>query len=536
MIGGPGILLLPLLAGLGSAVSDLEPPSDIWIRNQKGNLSATWNWKMDYDNMEVNFTVFYQEFGMAASEIPGCVHIEEPECNIPSELLDFSKNYTLHVRVETPQGNEQFGSVNFQPNLTEWPPTPTLYVVPSDGLVKGDISTPVHPVDAKYIVVLQHMNSGVETEIRPPLSSFQILYCDLHVDEMYCLRAQIYDLQAGKYSPFSAAHCFMRSKALPENLRVEGINTIYLLKWDWDYQKNPNVTFSVQKSYSSQNNWGLLEGCENITTSECNVSSLDFYVRSKLLVSVYNAQTDEHNSSIVTFLPMEETLIGPPTNLKLTIQDNDLHIAVEAPEGFRHKGFQDFCTWMYHLKAWKNSAPMEVIAMESKVSHFTIKAVKASETYCANAHTRCEHSNRTGLYSETYCIATDPRSYVKEWIIGSVFGAIIVISIILYICLCPLKRYLKHVFFPKSKLPSSIEKGLQDSPPNYINNFFLLNEEETTDKCYIMQNSPVDAEVTIDKNNSGAKGRDSGNYSNEDEVTGDSAATSRCIDSTVCVS
>ncbi|XP_040194835.1 interferon alpha/beta receptor 1-like isoform X2 [Rana temporaria] len=442
MIGGPGILLLPLLAGLGSAVSDLEPPSDIWIRNQKGNLSATWNWKMDYDNMEVNFTVFYQEFGMAASEIPGCVHIEEPECNIPSELLDFSKNYTLHVRVETPQGNEQFGSVNFQPNLT----------------------------------------------------------------------------------------------ALPENLRVEGINTIYLLKWDWDYQKNPNVTFSVQKSYSSQNNWGLLEGCENITTSECNVSSLDFYVRSKLLVSVYNAQTDEHNSSIVTFLPMEETLIGPPTNLKLTIQDNDLHIAVEAPEGFRHKGFQDFCTWMYHLKAWKNSAPMEVIAMESKVSHFTIKAVKASETYCANAHTRCEHSNRTGLYSETYCIATDPRSYVKEWIIGSVFGAIIVISIILYICLCPLKRYLKHVFFPKSKLPSSIEKGLQDSPPNYINNFFLLNEEETTDKCYIMQNSPVDAEVTIDKNNSGAKGRDSGNYSNEDEVTGDSAATSRCIDSTVCVS
>ncbi|XP_073473257.1 interferon alpha/beta receptor 1-like isoform X2 [Aquarana catesbeiana] len=363
--------------------------------------------------------------------------------------------------------------------------------------------------------------------MKPPLSSCQILYSELHDDGMYCLRAQVYDLQVNKSSPFSSARCFKKPKVLPENLRVEGINTIYLLKWDWDYHKNPNVTFSVQTSFNSQNNWSILKGCENITTPECNVSSLYFYLNSKLLVSVYNAKTDEHNSNVVVFNPMEETLIGPPTNLKLTIQDNDLHIAVESPEGFRHEGLRGYCTWMYHLKTWKNSTPMEVITMEDKVPHFTIKAVNPSTTYCAKAHTRCADRNRTGLYSETYCIPTDPRSYVKEWIIGSVFGAIIVISVSLYICLCPLKRYLKHVFFPKSKLPSSIEKGLQDSPQNYIKNFFLLNEEETTDKCYIMQKSPVDAEVTIDKNNSGAKGRDSGNYSNEDEVTGDSAANSR---------
>ncbi|XP_077336082.1 interferon alpha/beta receptor 1-like isoform X2 [Lithobates pipiens] len=411
--------------------------------------------------------------------------------------------------------------------VSEWPPAPTLYLALDDGLVRANISTPVHPVYAKYILVLQHMNSGEEKKIRPSLSSSQILYSELHDDVMYCLRAQIYDLQARKYSPFSAARCFKKPKVLPENLRVEGINTIYLLKWDWDYQKNPNVTFSVQKSSYFRNIWSIQEGCENITTSECNVSSLSFYVRSKLLVSVYNAKTDEHNSSMVAFSPEEETLIGPPTNLKLTIQDNDLHIAVESPEGFRYEELSGYCTWMYRLKTWKNSTPMDVITMEDKVPHFTIKAVKPSTTYCAKAHTRCADFNRTGLYSETYCIPTDPQSYVKEQIIGLVFGAIIVISVSLYICLCPLKRYLKHVFFPKSKLPSSIEKGLQDSPPNYIKNFFLLNEEETTDKCYIMQKSPVDAEVTIDKNNSGAKGRDSGNYSNEDEVTGDSAATIR---------
>ncbi|CAI9607580.1 unnamed protein product [Staurois parvus] len=228
---------------------------------------------------------------------------------------------------------------------------------------------------------------------------------------------------------------------------------------------------------------------------------------------------------MVTFSPREETVIGPPTNIKLTIQNNNLHIDVKAPEGFKHDALHAHCMWVYHLETWKNSTPAEVITMKDKVPHFTIKAVEASTTYCAKANTQCD--GRVGLYSESYCITTDPRSYMTEWIIGSVFGAIIVIAVILYICLCPLKRYLKHVFFPKSKLPSSIEKGLPDLPQNYIKNFFLLNEEETTDKCYIIQNSPLDAEATRDKNNSGAKGRDSGNYSYEDEVTGDSAAASR---------
>ncbi|XP_018420641.1 PREDICTED: interferon alpha/beta receptor 1-like [Nanorana parkeri] len=349
---------------------------------------------------------------------------------------------------------------------------------------------------------------------------------------------------------------------LPENLRVEGINTIYLLKWDWDYQKNPNVTFSVTKAYSLGSTWSIPEGCENITASECNVSGIDVLYRYKFLVSVYNSKTDEHNSSIATFSPLEDTsspldtdclrnadvfwsyggpftcmrhevteghstageeeeiaVIGPPTNLTLTLQNNDLHITVMHPEAFHNSVLRQNCPWMYHLESWKTSTPTEVNAMQNIGMHFKIDAVEASTTYCARAYTKCSGGNRTGLYSKIYCITTAPRSYIKEWIIGSVFVAIIVISAILYICLCPLKRYLRHIFFPKSKLPSSIEKGLQDSPRNYIKNLFLLHEEEKTDRCYIMQNSPVDAETTMDKNSSEAKGRDSGNYSNEDDVT-----------------
>ncbi|KAM5181661.1 interferon alpha/beta receptor 1-like isoform 2-T2 [Mantella aurantiaca] len=312
---------------------------------------------------------------------------------------------------------------------------------------------------------------------------------------------------------------------LPENLRVEGINTIYLLKWNWDYQQDPQVTFSVKRSYSTLNNWSVVEGCENITTLMCNVSSIAILYGYKFRVSVYNNQTDEHNSNIVTFSPFKDTVMGPPTNLNFSIKDNNLHIIVGAPEGFKHEDLRMQCNWLYHLERWKNSTPAEVITMNDIGPHFMIKSVEASTTYCARAYTKCNVGNRTGLYSKINCITTDPRSYMKEWIIGSVFGAIILISVILYICLCPLKRYLKHIFFPKSKLPSSIEKGLQDSPQNFKKNFFLLHEEETTDKCYIMQNSPVDGEVTTDQSSSGAQGRDSGNYSNEDEVTGGSAAS-----------
>lgn len=83
-----------------------------------------------------------------------------------------------------------------------------------------------------------------------------------------------------------------------------------------------------------------------------------------LCIACNKTQTDSPFQSnmlcTLTYFLLFKALIGPPTNLKLTIQDNDLHIAVEEPEGFRHEGLRGYCTWMYHLKAWKNSAPTEV--------------------------------------------------------------------------------------------------------------------------------------------------------------------------------
>ncbi|XP_072275667.1 interferon alpha/beta receptor 1 [Pyxicephalus adspersus] len=250
MVRGTGLLLLiPLLVGLGSAVSDLEPPKNLRIINEKEKLTVTWDWmNTSPDDVNVNFTVFYQELGMAPSEIPGCEHIEEYYCIIPSELPDITENYTLHVRVETHHGNKQSDSVSFQ-SMIEWPPIPSVDLMPQEFLVSVKLITPVHPSYANYHIVLQNMNSSTEEKIRPNLHSFEILYKDLKADAFYCLRAQIHDIQTRKLSPFSEARCFTALKGLPENLRVEGVNTIYLLKWDWDYEKYPDVTFSVKRRY-----------------------------------------------------------------------------------------------------------------------------------------------------------------------------------------------------------------------------------------------------------------------------------------------
>ncbi|XP_068126571.1 interferon alpha/beta receptor 1 [Hyperolius riggenbachi] len=305
----------------------------------------------------------------------------------------------------------------------------------------------------------------------------------------------------------------MAGTGLSQHLRVEAIDASFLLKWDWDFQRNPNVTFSVDHCFPSSKKWMKMEGCENITTLECNVSGIDKYVTTEFRVSVYNSQTGERSFNFVEFHPRKETVPGPPTGINMTIHNNVLYILVEEPEGL-HLDFLRGHIWKYELEIWKGLKKTEVITKDADGPHFRIEALETSTTYCARARVKRADPDQTGLYSKPFCITTAPGSYATELAIGLVFAGVIVMSGIVYVCLCPLKRYMKHVFFPKTKLPSSIEQCLQDSPRPCIKNPFLFHEEETTDKCYIIESSPA-GNVT---NAPEADGRDSGNYSNEDET------------------
>ncbi|KAG8450237.1 hypothetical protein GDO86_002764, partial [Hymenochirus boettgeri] len=149
-----------------------------------------------------------------------------------------------------------------------------------------------------------------------------------------------------------------------------------------------------------------------------------------------------------------------------------------------------------------------------ETGQFTISDVEASTTYCLKVRVLCFMSERKGLFSEVQCITTDPDT----WHIWK--GAIIlflllgITSIVVYLCVCPFKRYMERILFPTVPFPLFNEKDFSQNKTS-----FILQEEEPVDLCRIISNNE-DLSQRFSKASEESI-TDSGNYSNENEISGD---------------
>ncbi|XP_056415478.1 interferon alpha/beta receptor 1 isoform X2 [Hyla sarda] len=464
--------------------------------------------------MKVNFTASYKKVG--DSELQTCEKTESCSCKIPSNSLDESQNYTLVVTATTPEGETLSDSKDFDPNH-KLPPPPDVSVASDNALVIVHISTKGLAYSETYKLILRRMNDSTEEE---PKELHRRTYVfpphELVPEQTYCMKVNVYNKLTMESSLFSEEECFTApAKGQPNNLTMEALDTRNLLKWDWDYDQSPNATFSVEECNYYDGKCTTIQGCENITTTKCNCSGLKFKRTYILRASVYDSQKEEKSSRVILFTPDKDTIIGPPKNVKMQIVDHELYINVSAPEGFRNTEINFLCKWRTHLEYWTNSTRG---SEDKEEPFFKIKSLEPSTTYCAKAKMQCADSNRSSQYSEVDCITTDPKSYLVAWITVFSFFGVVVIPVVLYFCFCPMKRYIKHTFFPSRRLPSSIEKGFGESPLNCMKYSFLLHEEETMDRCYIVQDSH-NVQQNINANSSNATSQDSGNYSNEGQTT-----------------
>ncbi|KAM3933187.1 interferon alpha/beta receptor 1-like isoform 1-T1 [Leptodactylus fuscus] len=401
---------------------------------------------------------------------------------------------------------------------TESPP-PSFHVLFRDGLVIVSISSSEH----MFTVTLRRNDSTEEISENPNVRNYIIPPNNIFPEQTYCVKVKVFN--TGIFGP---EECFTApAKTPPDNLRMEAEDLTYLLKWDWDFVRSPNATFSVD--YCRNINGGkqcrAIKGCENMTATQCDCSQLSFIGRHIVRVSVYDGQTQEKSFSAIEFKPSQDTVPSPPKNVTMRILGNELFINVSDPEGFKNYEIKGICSWQTHVEI--NSTHGKVPPLEGAQLFFKLKSIEASTTYCAKAKKKCRNNTRSSRYSEVFCITTDPKSYLVAWIAGFTLFGIVLISVVLYVCFCPLKRFIKKIFFPSNKLPSSIEKGFGESPLDCIKYPFLLHEEETTDQCYIVQNANTEDLVQNNsKERSQTSVQDSGNYTGESNTTGESIAPS----------
>ncbi|KAM3933188.1 interferon alpha/beta receptor 1-like isoform 2-T2 [Leptodactylus fuscus] len=520
------LLLVIRMVAMAAATEDLGTIEVIISKSSSDRFSVLWDWNHNCINEDeqVNFTAVYKKVGAPDSEFQDCAPIvDDCSCHIFSNILDHRHNYTVMVSATTTDGKSLSSSKDFDPNR-ELKPPPDVQVTVSDALVTVKISSPDPLYQEDYNLTLRSNGSTEEKYKSVIMRTYIIPPYELIPEQIYCIKVRVFNKLTLEFSQSSPEECFTApARAPPDNLRMEARDLRYLLKWDFD--RSPNATFSVEKCRSLSGRCTKIKGCENITSTQCDCSELSFSGHFILRVSVYDSQREEKSSSVIQFNPSEETVPSPPKNVTMRILGNELFINVSDPEGFKNYEIKGICSWQTHVEI--NSTHGKVPPLEGAQLFFKLKSIEASTTYCAKAKKKCRNNTRSSRYSEVFCITTDPKSYLVAWIAGFTLFGIVLISVVLYVCFCPLKRFIKKIFFPSNKLPSSIEKGFGESPLDCIKYPFLLHEEETTDQCYIVQNANTEDLVQNNsKERSQTSVQDSGNYTGESNTTGESIAPS----------
>ncbi|XP_018104378.1 interferon alpha/beta receptor 1 isoform X2 [Xenopus laevis] len=348
---------------------------------------------------------------------------------------------------------------------------------------------------------------------------------DTDKDYKVQVRAEMSQIGSSSSDPviFSAKVAGLDGRPYPENVTIDALNTNYMLKWDWDDSLYPNVTFSVEMVAEGafSDGWKQVNGCENISMLHCDVSSIYIFGTYNFRIAASFDNKNRTLSRALRFHPLQDTTIGPPSDMSTELLATMLQIKLLEPKAFHNNYLKNTCDWEYNLIYWKDSkSDREEKSVKEKLGRFAIE-VESSTTYCMKACVECQDSKRRGLFSKKQCITTGAGARTV-WSVGIGIGflvSIVVSAVVVYLCACPFKRYIRHIFYPAGKLPSSIENGMLDSRVKIP---FVFQEEEATDVCYIIRNSGLDEDhVQNHKYSLKESSADSGNYSNEDEATGE---------------
>lgn len=354
---------------------------------------------------------------------------------------------------------------------------------------------------------------------------------DLTPDSTYCFKVQANIPMEGKKGLFSPVSCVRTTHKVTDllcatNLSVLALNMKFHLVWS--NQENQEVNYNVQYLYGYQkkvpdysDKWHSVPGCENITSTCCNFSSIIstgfYYLR---------VQARGHNrscfSSEIQVDPLETNGIGPP-GVRLDLSDSLLHIIISPPGG-PEEIMRDNYDLSYRILYWKNSSDNEgeVKQKEVKQTIATVPDVSPSSLYCVRVQAFSQPYNKSSAFSQQECIHTPAGSQLLLIIFGIFMSALLVVLLVatpLVFVLYQAYNKIKYVFFPSCQPPLNIEGFGAET----LSSPYLSAAEEPVEHCCVIESMITEEGTEIDftdYKHSKHSSRDSGNYSNDNNSSG----------------
>ncbi|NXV75341.1 INAR1 protein, partial [Atlantisia rogersi] len=529
--------------------ANLKSPQDLQVYIVNTNFTLRWNYTGNDTN--VTFSAQYQLLGDFETnkaqwkELTGCQNVTGTECDFSSAITEYYDRHNVRIRAERREEVSPWSSVfEMTPYLIAQIGPPGIELQSTNGVIKIKISPPeanrvrkmwIAHLRFKYNLVIWENSSNAEFRSR---NIFPIdIIDDLAPETTYCLKVQATLLLESKEGLFSPIHCVKTTcKAVKDllcatNVSVFALNMEFYLHWSNQYKQH--VSYNVQyltgylkeshNDYSSE--WVNVPGCENITDTKCNFSSViggssGFYY---LRVEAVNEYNKSCFSNDVKVNPLVTNEIGPP-GVKLDISDVLLHIQIFPPGGSESEAMRTNYDLSYRVIYWKHSMnnEEEVNMKEIKQTLGTVSDLTPSTLYCVKVQAFSEVYNKSSDFSKEECIKT-PGDNILPLIILATFVialiAVLLVAMPLIFALYQAYSKIKYVFFPSCQPPLNIE-GFGEQ---HFSSPYISATEELVENCWILESittEEVNQTDSKDYKQCKQSNRDSGNYSNDDDTSG----------------
>ncbi|GAB0178178.1 interferon alpha/beta receptor 1 [Grus japonensis] len=528
--------------------TNLKSPQDLQVYVVNTNFTLRWNYTGNDTN--VTFSAEYQLLeGFETNdaewkELPGCQNVTRTECDFSSAITEYYDRHHVRIRAERREEVSPWSSIfEMTPYFIAQIGPPGIELQSTNGVIKIKVSPPeanqvrkmwIAHVRFKYNLVIWENSSNAEFRSQ---SIFPTDIIDgLAPETTYCLKVQAtlpLDFQEGLFSP---TRCVKTTRKVNDlfcatNVSVLALNMKFHLHWKNQYKQH--VIYNVQyllgylkklhDDYSVK--WQNVPGCENITETQCNFSSIitstaGFYY---LRVQAVNEYKKSCLSNDVKVDPLIANEIGPP-GVKLDISDVLLHIQITPPGGSESEVMRDHYGLSYRVLYWKNSSnnEEEIKMKEIKQTIGTVSDLTPSTLYCVKVQAFSEAYNKSSHFSREECIKTPGDKVLPLIILATFVTALIAVLLVatpVVFALYQAYNKIKYVFFPSCQPPLNIEgfgEQLFSSP-------YMSTTEEPIENCCIIETVITEEVNQIDfkdYKHSKQSSRDSGNYSNDDDTSG----------------
>ncbi|XP_062950879.1 interferon alpha/beta receptor 1 [Cynocephalus volans] len=191
----------------------------------------------------------------------------------------------------------------------------------------------------------------------------------------------------------------------PQNVEVYIMDDNFILKWNRSNESVGNVTFSAEYQMPKMDNWIKLPGCQYITSTKCNFSSLKPNVYEKIKLRIRAEKGNDTSSwyEVDSFVPFLKAQVGPP-EVHLEAEDKAIIINI-SPPGTKNSIMWNQEDFKYSLVIWKNSSSIEERA-ETVHARDKIYKLSPETIYCLKVKAELYLQMKVGVYSPVHCIST----------------------------------------------------------------------------------------------------------------------------------